>query len=56
MDADEPQFLEVGEGRKRRRIAYRLTEVAGSGPAEWPMLTRLALPMARKTMAGAEAI
>ena len=33
MDADEPQFLEVGEGRKRRRIAYRLTEVAGSGPA-----------------------
>jgi pimeloyl-ACP methyl ester carboxylesterase len=33
MDADEPQFLEVGEGRKRRRIAYRLAEGAGSGPA-----------------------
>jgi pimeloyl-ACP methyl ester carboxylesterase len=26
MGADEPQFLEVGEGRKRRRIAYRLAE------------------------------
>jgi pimeloyl-ACP methyl ester carboxylesterase len=34
MVADEPQFLEVGEGRKRRRIAYRLAEgAAGSGPA-----------------------
>jgi pimeloyl-ACP methyl ester carboxylesterase len=34
MDADEPQFLAVGEGRKRRRIAYRLAEgAAGSGPA-----------------------
>lgn len=25
MDASEPQFLEMGEGRKARRIAYRLT-------------------------------
>jgi esterase/lipase len=33
MDADEPQFLAVGEGRKRRRIAYRLAEGAGRGPA-----------------------
>jgi pimeloyl-ACP methyl ester carboxylesterase len=33
MGADEPQFLEVGQGRKRRRIAYRLAEGAGSDPA-----------------------
>jgi pimeloyl-ACP methyl ester carboxylesterase len=34
MGADEPQFLEVGSGRKRRRIAYRLAEGApGNGPA-----------------------
>jgi pimeloyl-ACP methyl ester carboxylesterase len=33
MDADEPQFLEVGEGRKRRRIAYRLAAARGDGPA-----------------------
>jgi pimeloyl-ACP methyl ester carboxylesterase len=34
MSADEPQFLEVGEGRKRRRLSYRLAEgAAGSGPA-----------------------
>jgi pimeloyl-ACP methyl ester carboxylesterase len=26
MSADEPQFLEVGSGEKRRRIAYRLAE------------------------------
>jgi pimeloyl-ACP methyl ester carboxylesterase len=26
MDADEPQFLEVGSGPRRRRIAYRLAE------------------------------
>ena len=31
MDATEPQFLEVGEGTKRRRIAYRCTE--GERPA-----------------------
>jgi pimeloyl-ACP methyl ester carboxylesterase len=29
MAADEPQFLEVGEGRKRRRVAYRLTGPRG---------------------------
>jgi pimeloyl-ACP methyl ester carboxylesterase len=28
MAADEPQFLEIGEGRKRRRIAYRFAEGA----------------------------
>jgi pimeloyl-ACP methyl ester carboxylesterase len=34
MGADEPQFLEVGAGRKRRRVAYRLAEgAAGNGPA-----------------------
>ncbi|HEX9753290.1 MAG TPA: alpha/beta hydrolase [Methyloceanibacter sp.] len=34
MDADEPQFLEVGEGRRRRRIAYRLAEgAAQNAPA-----------------------
>jgi pimeloyl-ACP methyl ester carboxylesterase len=33
MGADEPQFLEVGAGRKRRRIAYRLADTAGDGPA-----------------------
>ena len=32
MVADEPQFLVVGEGRKGRRIAYRLAD-ATSGPA-----------------------
>ena len=32
MGADEPQFLQVGEGGKRR-IAYRLADAAGSGPA-----------------------
>ena len=31
MGADEPQFLEVGEGRKRRRIAYRLADGAQGG-------------------------
>lgn len=31
MDDQEPQFLEVGAGLKRRRIAYRLTEGAASG-------------------------
>jgi pimeloyl-ACP methyl ester carboxylesterase len=33
MGADEPQFLEIGEGPKRRHIAYRLADAAGSGPA-----------------------
>ena len=33
MGADEPQFLDVGEGRKRRRIAYRLADANGGGPA-----------------------
>lgn len=32
MDAPEPQFLEIGAGAKRRRIAYRL-ETRGPGPA-----------------------
>lgn len=31
MGAAEPQFLEVGVGRKRRRIAYRLDDQAGGG-------------------------
>jgi pimeloyl-ACP methyl ester carboxylesterase len=31
MAADEPQILEVGEGPKRRRIAYRLTGESGAG-------------------------
>ena len=33
MGADEPQFLEVGAGPKRRQIAYRLADTAGGGPA-----------------------
>jgi pimeloyl-ACP methyl ester carboxylesterase len=33
MDAEEPQFLEVGSGAKRRRIAYRLEAARGDGPA-----------------------
>jgi pimeloyl-ACP methyl ester carboxylesterase len=34
MGAREPQFLEVGEGSKRRRIAYRFAATAsGDGPA-----------------------
>jgi pimeloyl-ACP methyl ester carboxylesterase len=31
MDDQEPQFLEVGTGEKRRRIAYRLTDDAADG-------------------------
>jgi pimeloyl-ACP methyl ester carboxylesterase len=31
MDADEPQFLEVGNGPKRRRIAYRFANAAKGG-------------------------
>jgi pimeloyl-ACP methyl ester carboxylesterase len=31
MDQQEPQFLEVGQGPKRRRIAYRWTEAQGEG-------------------------
>ena len=33
MDHQEPQFLEVGEGRKRRRIAYRLADAGRGGGA-----------------------
>src|SRR3972149_4200492 len=34
MDADEPQFLDVGEGGRRRRVAYRLAEgAARTAPA-----------------------
>ena len=34
MGAAEPQFLEVGEGGRRRRIAYRFAAAAsGDGPA-----------------------
>jgi pimeloyl-ACP methyl ester carboxylesterase len=32
MDASEPQFLEVGEGPRRRRIAFRWSAGAGEGP------------------------
>jgi pimeloyl-ACP methyl ester carboxylesterase len=32
MDVSEPQFLEVGAGNRRRRIAYRLSEGGGEGP------------------------
>ena len=35
MGADEPQFLEIGEGRKRRRIAYRLAEAGGAPALMW---------------------
>jgi pimeloyl-ACP methyl ester carboxylesterase len=35
MSADEPQSLELGEGRKRRRIAYRLAEAAGQPALLW---------------------
>jgi pimeloyl-ACP methyl ester carboxylesterase len=35
MDDQEPQFLEVGEGGKRRRIAYRLAEADGSPALLW---------------------
>jgi pimeloyl-ACP methyl ester carboxylesterase len=35
MGADEPQFLEVDEGRKRRRIAYRLAHAPGVPALMW---------------------
>jgi pimeloyl-ACP methyl ester carboxylesterase len=35
MGAGEPQFLEVGAGRKRRRIAYRLDDQAGEPALLW---------------------
>jgi len=35
MGADEPQFLEIGEGRKRRRIAYRLADARGIPALMW---------------------
>ncbi|MGH6865251.1 MAG: alpha/beta hydrolase [Methyloceanibacter sp.] len=31
MDEQEPQFLEIGQGRKRRRIAYRLADAKEGG-------------------------
>ena len=31
MDDQEPQFLDVGEGGKRRRIAYRYTDKSAGG-------------------------
>jgi pimeloyl-ACP methyl ester carboxylesterase len=33
MGAAEPQFLEVGEGTKRRRVAYRFADAGNGGPA-----------------------
>ena len=33
MDAEEPQFLQVGEGPKRRRIAYRFADEGVHEPA-----------------------
>jgi pimeloyl-ACP methyl ester carboxylesterase len=35
MDDQQPQFLEVGEGGKRRRIAFRLTEGRGEPALLW---------------------
>ena len=34
----EPQFLEVGAGERRRRIAYRWSATRGKGPSEAPAL------------------
>jgi pimeloyl-ACP methyl ester carboxylesterase len=51
MGADEPQFLEVGEGRERRRIAYHLAAApSGSGP------TLLWLPGFLSDMASTKAL
>jgi pimeloyl-ACP methyl ester carboxylesterase len=33
MDEQEPQFLEIGQGPKRRRIAYRFDDAGGSSAA-----------------------
>lgn len=35
MSADEPQLLVVGEGQKRRSIAYRLTDATGQPALLW---------------------
>jgi pimeloyl-ACP methyl ester carboxylesterase len=35
MGADEPQFLEIGNGRKRRRVAYRLANARGAPAVMW---------------------
>jgi pimeloyl-ACP methyl ester carboxylesterase len=35
MGADEPQFLGVGNGRKLRRIAYRLADAGGAPALMW---------------------
>jgi pimeloyl-ACP methyl ester carboxylesterase len=50
MGADEPQFLEIGEGRKCRLIAYRLADTVGGGPAV------LWLPGFRSDMASTKAL
>lgn len=50
MDADEPQFLEVGEAGKRRRIAYRFADQSGREPV------LLWLPGFLADMAGSKAV
>jgi pimeloyl-ACP methyl ester carboxylesterase len=50
MDAEEPQFLEVGAGAKRRRIAYRFSDESGPEPA------LLWLPGFLADMAGSKAV
>lgn len=50
MDADEPQFLDVGEGAKRRRIAYRFADKEGAEPV------LLWLPGFMADMAGGKAL
>lgn len=50
MDADEPQFLEVGEGGKRRPIAYRFADRDGREPV------LLWLPGFLADMAGSKAV
>lgn len=50
MDADEPQFLEVGEGTKTRFIAYRFADQTGREPV------LLWLPGFLADMAGSKAI
>jgi pimeloyl-ACP methyl ester carboxylesterase len=50
MDADEPQFLEVGEGAKTRHIAYRFADRNGREPV------LLWLPGFLADMAGSKAV
>jgi pimeloyl-ACP methyl ester carboxylesterase len=50
MDAEEPQFLEVGAGAKRRRIAYRFADEGRREPA------LLWLPGFLADMAGSKAV